>query len=483
MRAQAFVAAAFALALLAGCVGSKSDHPAVPGTGAFGDSTGPGPMYHGPGTLFAGPALWDDPQNTPHPGWNWPTLSHPATGPDVPKYWQPIQGKALPSHISGITHVVQTAGVPQGAGIALFGSLAVVPEDGAKTYVVDIHDPANPKVLSSFESKGRGAAIIAYPTGRLVTVLASAGVIEVVDITDPTAPIPLTPIKPTQGSHKLGVVPGTPYVYNAASKGGGRMGQVSPDRGTGVTEIFDLSDPENPVHVQDWKNGYSCHHIFFWDSPDGSKQRSICAGLEYTQLIDTKDPANPKVIVSVPVHYGVANGPSTAASIEAFSHTAGLNKDGTILYVGDENGGGGIPPGCVESVNTPAGNLGTPVGSTWFYDVSTETNPKLMGYYEAPIQPTTYVGTDGGVHSTSCTTHHGRLVPDPEGRDLLAMSYYGDGTILLDFTPTDTPAGKTVQPKVVGQYADNSNTWETWYYSGYLFTGDLARGMDVLTFS
>jgi hypothetical protein len=35
-------------------------------------------------------------------------------------------------------------------------------------------------------------------------------------------------------------------------------------------------------------------------------------------------------------------------------------------------------------------------------------------------------------------------------------------------------------PTVVAQYSDNSDTWETWYYSGYLFTGDLARGMDVL---
>ena len=35
-------------------------------------------------------------------------------------------------------------------------------------------------------------------------------------------------------------------------------------------------------------------------------------------------------------------------------------------------------------------------------------------------------------------------------------------------------------PTVLAQWKDNSDTWETWYYQGYLFTGDLNRGMDVL---
>jgi hypothetical protein len=60
------------------------------------------------------------------------------------------------------------------------------------------------------------------------------------------------------------------------------------------------------------------------------------------------------------------------------------------------------------------------------------------------------------------------------------MSYYGDGVILLDFTGIDEANGHL--PKVIDQYVDNSNTWETWYDNGYLFTGDLERGMDVLTF-
>ncbi|HEX2066529.1 MAG TPA: hypothetical protein VHI93_06935, partial [Candidatus Thermoplasmatota archaeon] len=153
-------------------------------------------------------------------------------------------------------------------------------------------------------------------------------------------------------------------------------------------------------------------------------------------------------------------------------------------------GGGSTPPGCVASVNVPGlGAVSVPVGATWFYDISDEANPELLGWYSPGAGSNTYVrgqprmptpsDPDGGnLHSASCTTHHGRIVPDREGRDLLAMSYYGNGVILLDFTGIQ--AGTL--PKVVGQFAQDSNTWETAYYGGYLFTGDLARGMDIIGF-
>jgi hypothetical protein len=61
------------------------------------------------------------------------------------------------------------------------------------------------------------------------------------------------------------------------------------------------------------------------------------------------------------------------------------------------------------------------------------------------------------------------------------MSFYGSGVLVIDFTAVRGEGNQF--PTVVAQYADQSDTWETWYYQGYLFTGDLARGMDVLTLS
>jgi hypothetical protein len=476
MLQRAALAVLFMAALLAGCLGNNN--PAASGAHAMTGAT----------ALVPGPALWDDPQNTPHPKWHWPTLSHPAINGTVPTWWTPIAAKPLPAHIGGLTHVSQAVGldgkaIPAGAGIAIFGHIAVVPEDSKLAHFVDISDPTHPVEVGQIESSGRGAAIIAYPDGRLVTAISTTPGFDVIEFTDPANPVMLAQVTPTEHGHKLGVVPGTPILYNAGSRGGTTTPLYGPGpcnvdvtQCVGYTSIYNLTDPANPVLVQEFHNGLSCHHIFFWNAPDGSKQRAICAGLQYTQLWDTADPEHPKVIVSVPVHSGEANTPSAMLSIAAFSHTAGLNMDGTILYVGDENMGGGAPPGCLVGTETPAGEAGTPIGATWFYDVSNEKSPRLLGYYAPPRDATHSV-------SRSCTTHHGRLVPDPEGRDLLAMSYYNDGVILLDFTPSGPEGAKVVVPKSIGEYHDAADTWETWYDNGYLFTGDLARGLDVIGFS
>ncbi len=446
------------------------------------------------GTLFAGAALWDDPQNAPHPLFNWPTLSHPPASKAIPAYWVPPASRALPATINGLTHVARTEDVESGGGMAAFGGLAVLPGFGSLSSVIDIRDPSNPKLISQFgddevsraygigQGSGyggaghgvmeaarigadRGGAIIAYPSGRLVTVLSTSNDIESWDITDPRQPKHLPSLR-VENSHKVGVVPGTPIVYNAGSRGGGTgMGNII---GMDHTEIFDLSDPDDPQFVQNFENGYSCHHIFFWNNPQANKFRAVCAGIEVTQIWDTADPRNPKVLVTIPVHHGVAGTPSVGVIAVAFSHSAGLNRAGNILYVGDENGGGGLPPGCLASVATPAGDVSLPIGAVWFYDISTETMPLLRGWFSA-----TRASTGGVVTSNTCTAHHGRLVPDPK-RDLLAMAFYNVGVLLVDFT---NPA----LPHVIDRFAENSNTWETWYHNGYIFTGDLARGLDVLT--
>ncbi|HWH08241.1 MAG TPA: hypothetical protein VNX21_03510, partial [Candidatus Thermoplasmatota archaeon] len=386
--------------------------------------------------------------------------------------WQPIEAAALPDRIAGIEHLAATQGdVESGGGIAIFGRLVVVPGYGKPSSIVDITDPAAPVVLSHFEQVGdanhRGAVVIAYPNGTLVTAISTAKGFEVFDITDPTAPVPTAQVETPSGGHKIGVVPGTPIVYNANSRGANvrdPLGNV-PGQQMGQTEIYDLTDPWAPVLVQEFKNGYGCHHVYFWNDASQEKYRATCAGIEYTQIWDTADPLNPQVIVSIPVHHGVTALPATSSYLN-FAHFAILNDDGTILVVGDETGGGGLPPGCDVRVDTPVKQVSGPLGNLYFYDVKNEKSPKLLGW----VGMDTILPDQG-----SCTAHHGRLVPDAEGRDLLAMAFYGRGVGLIDFSdPMD--------PRVVDAWADKSDTWEVWYYNGYLFTGDLARGMDVLKF-
>jgi hypothetical protein len=451
---------AFIAAVLGGCIGAPDDTTGDNGIPIISE-------------LMAGPAKWHDPQNAPHAAYNWPTLSNPPEGP-LPEWWAPLDGTELPDVISNIAHVADgPEEVLSGGGIAMFGSLVFVPGFSSESYLVDVSDPTEPKHLATMEAGAgahRGAAFIAYPDGRLVVAVSTGPGFDVIDVTDPTRPDLLTSVSPEQGGHKLGVVPGTPILYNAASWGGadnGIMGEghVAQLAARG-TEIYDLSDPENPELVQMFENGYACHHIYFWNNPAEDKHRAVCAGIEYTQIWDTADPLDPKVIVNVPVHHGVAETPSGSVFLLAFSHFAILSNDGNTLIVGDEMGGGGLPPGCVAGASTPLGHASVPAGALWFYDVSDETNPILQGWFSPGQQiPDLY---------DTCTAHHGRLLPTP-GQDLLAMAFYGAGVVLIDFTDPTLPV-------MVDQFNQGTDTWEVWYADGYLFTGDLARGMDVFKF-
>ena len=488
LLAASLLTAAF---VLAGCAAPDEGAPA---TGADGASDlanlGPGTLYEAAetaegavaGLFAAAEPLYRDPQNTPHPAFNFPTLAWPAAGEDVPDLWKPIPPAPLPDQITGLELVKKVDGVPSGAGIAIFGSLVVVPGFGANSSVVDISDPTAPKVLALFDPQEglgthRGAAFVPYPDGRLVAVISTGPGIDVWDLTDPTKPAPLPPLTDAKGelvrSHKVGVIPGTPIVVNAASGGGDSM---NPETSPGITKMWDLSDPTRAVVLPDFKNGYSCHHVYFWNDRDEGKYRGVCAGVDYTQLWDTSDPYDPTVIVSIP--FGTGGTPGTDAGSVQFSaglsHYAGLSADGKVLLMGDESGGGSTPPGCIGRVDVPGlGSVSVPVGAVWFYDVSDEQNPRLLNWYSASQLDK----TSSSDATRSCTAHHGRLVP-VNGRDVLAMSWYGSGVIVVDFTAVRGEGAGL--PETVAQFADDSDTWETWYYQGYLFTGDLARGMDIL---
>lgn len=424
------------------------------------------------GLLSATASLWPDHENEPHPAFGWPTLTHPSTDASVPEWWTPIAPAALPETVSGLEHVAPASEhVSSGGGIALFGRLAIVPGNGAGSAILDITDPAAPKLLSTFEGEHRGAATIAYPDGRLAAIISTGAGIEAWNITDPRNPVMASKVEPETGGHKVGVVPGTPIAYNANSAGGattpfGPQGNV-PSQAGGQTEIYDFTDMENPQLVQVFENGYGCHHIFFWIDAASERSRALCAGIEMTQIWDIADPRNPEIIVNVPVHHGNPALPATSVAPVVFSHFAILNEAGDMLIVGDEFMGG-LPAEC-DGVDTPVRDVSGPLGNLWFYDLKDEKNPKLLGFFSPPPHMVSNPDPTAG-----CTAHHGRLVPDPAGeRQLIAMAWYGAGVVLVDFTDP-------MAPSLVDQWNDGTNTWEAWYYNGYVFTGDLNRGLDVL---
>ncbi len=444
-----------------------------------------------------------------HPAYGYPSyMDFSGLDVDVPLAWVPPVANQLPEVVTSMELLAETsAEVASGAGIAVFGHYAFLSGNGPGS-IVDIADPANPVKVADLEDGIRDADLIAHPDGRLTLVAASNGPIFLYDVTDPTNPVTLTALlideNETANSHNAAVVPGTPIVYNANSAGGSFTGFSDPTAAThetasGVTEIFDLTDPSNPVRLDDFENGYGCHDITFFIDAANEKYRAYCAGIEMTQIWDIEDPTNPEVIANIPVHYGVEGAPSASVFLAMFSHLAMVSADGNILIVGDESGGG-LANACDVNVDAQVQTLAGPTGNLWFYDISDETNPMLLSAMN-PTNPasqtdyqmkaaeqvqmavTTFAGSEPGTTSvlnlafssvpSGCTAHFGRIIED---KDQMLMSFYGAGSLLIDFSD---PA----HPTILDQFSIGGNTWDVWEYQGYAFTGDLNRGMDVLLLS
>ena len=419
-------------------------------------------------------ALFDDPQHFPHPAYGWPTLTHvPA---DAPAWWQPISARAMPAPIAGLDHLSRVDLEANAAdGFAVFGRLLVMPGHGGTTEIVDITDPAAPIVLSSFEPQmaARSTNLVPYPDGRLVAVLvADAPFLQLYDITDPTAPEELAIIELPSGAHNVGVVPGTPILYNANSVGTLLNPLFLLFGGTSIpqVEIYDLSDPTAPVLVQEWQNGLGCHAIsFHLATPE--KLRAYCPGLDRVQIWDIADPLAPVVVADFPFTHAQEPLPGNQG-LTSVAHTAIVDRDATTLAVTDETLGGGGPY-CDANLEAGGRSVSGPLGNVWFYDITDEAEPKLAGWISvsSPL-----VDDPAGW----CLAHVGRMVPDAD-RDIAAVAFYAGGIALIDFTDATAPL-LLDQWKTPGGLARNSEPSDVWYHQGYLFAGDQRRGLDVLTF-
>ncbi|MGB1587146.1 MAG: LVIVD repeat-containing protein [Thermoplasmatota archaeon] len=403
---------------------------------------------------------------------------------DGVRQWFKTPYRGFPGAISGLeplTQVPETADDSAG-GIAVFGGLAFVGGRGAGPMnIINVMDPLNPSVISSIpDVPVRDADTILYPDGRLVVISTSGGLnVVATDVTDPAAPRLVGNFETPGSGHNIAVVPGTPIVYNSGM------------------DIIDFSDPENPIIQGVFPDGDGCHDIAFHITNE--TQWALCAGYAYTEIWDIADPLAPVLVTEI-AYPSVEKGlpvvgeqfddlgvpqdvtqavpcagvpepapepcEQSAAFPLSFSHLAIVNHDATVLIMGDETGGGGIN-GCDVYVDGgEAGTFSGPVGNLWFYDITDPQNPDLRGH----VSPGATDADDG---TGSCTAHFGRVIEDT---DFLVMAFYTAGITLVDFSDLSNP-------RIVERLDQGGDIWDVWFHQGYLFTGDMVRGMDVIALS
>src|SRR5262249_12881124 len=168
-------------------------------------------------------------------------------------------------------------------------------------------------------------------------------------------------------------------------------------------------------------------------------------------LLDISDPVNPKRIDAV-------SDPNYA-----FWHSANFSNDGSKVLFTDEWGGGGQPR-CRETDPMHWG-----ADAIFTLDKGKLT---LASYYKMPAPQT---------ENENCVAHNGSLIPIP-GRDILVQAWYQRRTSVFGFTDASHPyeiayfdRGPTDSTK-----RGMGGQWSTYWYNGYIYGSEIARGVDVL---
>jgi hypothetical protein len=146
----------------------------------------------------------------------------------------------------------------------------------------------------------------------------------------------------------------------------------------------------------------------------------------------------------------------------AYWHSATFNNDGTKVIFTDE-WGGGTRPRC-RATDPPTW------GANAIFDI---VDRKLVfrSYYKLPAPQT---------ETENCVAHNGSLVPVP-GRDIMVQAWYQGGVSVFDFTDSEKPFEIAyfdrgpVDPKQL----ITAGQWSTYWYNGYIYGAEIARGLDV----
>ncbi|MFK4226404.1 LVIVD repeat-containing protein [Streptomyces sp. NPDC019890] len=195
-----------------------------------------------------------------------------------------------------------------------------------------------------------------------------------------------------------------------------------------------------------------CHDITVLPSKDLAAGACMGDGI----LFDIKDPEHPKVIDQVQDNVNFA-----------FWHSATFNQRANKVVFTDELGGGGAA--------TCNATVGPNRGADGIYDiVGRGDHRKLVfrSYYKIPRHQ---------ADTENCVAHNGSLIP-VKGRDLMVQAWYQGGVSVWDFTDSAKPKeiayferGPLSADTLVG-----GGAWSAYYYNGYIYANDIAKGFDVL---
>ncbi|QTR03929.1 hypothetical protein J7S33_02560 [Saccharothrix algeriensis] len=228
-----------------------------------------------------------------------------------------------------------------------------------------------------------------------------------------------------------------------------------PASATLLSERVVFPDGGNPGRPGDVPSGYvratsGCHDITVYPSKDLAAGACMGDGV----LWDISDREKPREIHRVQDDANFA-----------FWHSATFNNAGTKVVFTDELGGGGAAT-CNETI-------GKTRGANGIYDITGRGDDRELEFRSYYKISRTQADTE------NCVAHNGSLIP-VQGRDIMVQAWYQGGISIWDFTDSRNP--KEIGWFERGPLPDGKGggAWSSYYYNGYIYSSDIAKGFDVL---
>lgn len=298
--------------------------------------------------------------------------------------------------------------------------------------VFDISDKSNPKYVSAVETACGSHTHTLVPQKRNVYVYVSSY--------SPSATFPdcqpphdgISVIKvPRKAPQKAAVVDFPVLFPGEGPDGGGNPG-----------------GPTNPGVSKTT----GCHDITVLPSKDLAAGACMGDGI----LFSIENPEKPRVIDQVQDNKNFA-----------FWHSATFNQKANKIVFTDELGGGGAAT-CDEAT-------GPERGANGIYDVIGKGDKRKLvfkSYYKIPRHQAA---------TENCVAHNGSLIP-VKGKDLMVQAWYQGGVSVWDFTNSSKPKeiGYFERGPLSADTIQTGGSWSAYYYNGYVYSNDIAKGFDVL---
>jgi hypothetical protein len=190
-----------------------------------------------------------------------------------------------------------------------------------------------------------------------------------------------------------------------------------------------------------------CHDITTY--PALGLAGGACSG--YGILLDIKDIKNPKRL------YAAAD-----TNMSAW-HSATFSNDGSKVLFSDEWGGGSSPRcRATDKMEWGADAIFVRRGDSL----------EFRSYFKLPAAQTS---------QENCVAHNGSLIPVP-GREIMVQSWYQGGINVFDWTNPDKAFEIAYFDRgpVDSTRLTSAGHWSAYWYNGYIYGSEIARGLDVL---